>query len=222
MQVSERTCNWRPGSAARAIFFPPRCCLAYQPFGAIVTGPGETYPENPNDSLYPWLNGQVSLLWRLKWVSWLSGMYNQPNVVDFLYIFASTFFTNSKKSGAVGNGNGDISVTFCHTCCREAGTNNDSLIFSISPRYPGTSDWHPIAIRKSTGSRKMPLCFSCFLEKKYGIWYYLVGWASPEKLQPIAKAGCPIASSPLTQNCRQDDPNLAQHWDTNPIGTPKH
>ena len=36
MQVSESTCNWRPCSAARAISFPPRCCLAYQAFGASL------------------------------------------------------------------------------------------------------------------------------------------------------------------------------------------
>ena len=37
---------------------------------------------------------------------------------------------------------------------------------------------HPIAIRKSTGSRKMPLCFSCFLEKNMvsGIIWWVVWW----------------------------------------------
>ena len=205
MQVSERTCNWRPGSAARAISFPPRCCLAYQPFGAIVTGPGETYPENPNDSLYPWLNGQVSLLWRLKWVSWLSGMYNQPNVVAFLYIIASTFyFTNSKKSGAVGNGNGDLSVTFCHTCCREAGTNDDSLIFSIpqagamSSRFAKVSGYIRSPSENPPDHEKCLYVSHVFSKKNMvsGIIWWVVWWVEQ------AQKNCSQLPRPGLPNCQ--------------------
>lgn len=193
MQVSESTCNWRPCSAARAISFPPRCCLAYQPFGAsLVQGkhnqkipmthftPGSMVKYHCYDA---W-NGSAdfqgcttSQMW------WLSCTLSLQHLV----------FTNSKKSGAVGNGNGDLSVTFCHTCCSEAGTNNDSLIFSIpqagatssrpvSPRSPidirWTSDRHP-KINRITKNASMFLMFS---PKK--IWYLILsgGLSKPRKI----------------------------------------
>jgi hypothetical protein len=160
-------------------------------------------------------------------------MYYQPNVGAFLYIIASTFyFTNSKKSGAVGNGNGDLSVTFCHTCCREAGTNDDSLIFSIPQAGAMSSRFAKVSGYIRSPSENPPdhekcLYVSHVFSKK--IWYLVLsgglsgGLSKPRKIAANCQGqGCPIASSPLTQNCRQDDPNSAQHWDTNPIGTPKH